>query len=165
MAKGTRRPSVSRGLGGVGNQLSHQYIISDLLYGIRRKLQRAGIDRYAVVSEISISKLAYETKPGGSFSRDHNIDIAVVDKRGGSVRFMVEIERQHGDLKRTKSKLKECLQYMTSLQEVMMITFDAEGYVLFNQCFMEGNNLAIVPSSSKSRFLDMVLVRSLVSLK
>ena len=151
----------SQGLKGIGNQILHQNIISDLIFGIRKKLVKRHLSKkYYVVPEISISQLGYK-----GFTKDHNIDLLVYDNFKKSINLIIEIERKGKTFASTKKKVKECLESMGDLQEAFIVTFDGNN-VNFYKCTLEKGKLIIATkSNSKSEFLKMNLKTCLVSLK
>ena len=151
----------SQGLQGVGNQILHQNIISDLIFGVRKKLVKRNLSKkYNVVSEISISQLGYY-----DFTKDHNVDFVVYDSFTKSINLIIEIERKGKTFASTKKKVKECLVSMGNLQEAFIVTFERNDANFF-KCTLENGKLKIASkSNSKSELLKMNLKTSLVSLK
>lgn len=92
-------------LAGVGNHINHQIIISDLIFGIRKKFAREHEDKYYVISEVSISELGYKTK---KFSHNHNIDLVIAEKGSNekTLHFILEIEKGKNTKKDTEKKLR-----------------------------------------------------------
>jgi hypothetical protein len=150
-----------QGLQGVGNQISHQNIISDLIFGVRKKLVKRNLSKkYNVVSEVSISQLGYK-----GFTKDHNIDFVVYDSFTNSINLIIEIERKGKTFASTKKKVKECLESIGDLKEAFIVTFEGNDANFF-RCTLEKGKLKITTkSNSKSEFLKMNLKTSLVSLK
>jgi len=152
----------SQGLQGVGNQILHQNIISDLIFGVRKKLAKRNLSKkYNVVSEISISQLGWF-----GFSKDHNIDFVVYDSFTQSINLIIEIERKGKTFASTKNKVKECLNSMGDLQEAFIVTFEGNDANFYKCTLSEKGKLIIAKkNNSKSNFLKMNLKTSLVSLR
>jgi hypothetical protein len=156
-----RKSSIS----GIGNKPNHQYIISDLIFAIRKKMQARKLGTvFGVLSEITLSEIGYETT-SYHFTRNHNIDLVVVEKESGDIIFLAEIERANTTITATKMKIKECLKTIPSIEEAFIISFTLRGDTLFERCTLENNQLIITPSSSYSNTLGMTLKSALVSLR
>ena len=149
----------TQGLQGIGNSIYHQNIISDLIFGVRKKLLKQKLSKkYKVVSEISIKQLENE-----DFTKNHNIDFVVYENHTGFIKFIVEVERSEKISSRTKHKLKDCLRNMKHLEEAFVVSFDNNG-VQFLKCELEKDKLKIATkNNSRSNFLKMNLKSSIVS--
>lgn len=154
------------GVDGVGNHINHQHIISDLIFGIRKKFAREHEDKYYVLSEISISQLGYEVTPD-ALSKDHNIDLVIAEKNSGDIYFMLEIERAQSVKPQTKDKIKECLNAINTISEAYLLKFNQSDEISFFKCGISNNKLVLTETSSKVTFADktIVLSKMLVSVR
>lgn len=149
---------------GIGNHINHQLIISDLIFGIRKKFARENIDDYYVLSEISLSELGYQKN---NFSHNHNIDL-VIAKKGANkkeIHFLLEIEKSEQTKNDTEKKVEECLKKIKTIEESFIVRFNKVGKIAFYKCSIKNNKMIQKKASSQSGFLNMALKRSLVSLK
>lgn len=143
-------------LGGVFNHYYHQYIISDLIFGIRKKLVERKIAKdYVVISEISLSQLGY-SKGINNFVKDHNIDLVVIEKDTKNIVLLIEIERTGKVMKTTKSKILQCINAIPNV-EAYIANFDINGKVNFNLCAIINEKLVEKEGSSKIKFQNMIL--------
>lgn len=160
-----QKGKVCYGMSGVGNKIFHQHIISDLIYGVRKKWAKEKENRYYALSEISISELGYEYGLDKDLRHNHNFDLAIVEKRGNNVKMIFEVERSESSHKKTLKKIKECLASMSTLKEVFIVKFNQDGKAGFYKCVLEKNKVKELRQSSKSVFLNTVMKPMLVSLK
>jgi len=152
-------------LAGIGNKPIHQYIISDLIFAIRKKLVAKKIaSKYGVLSEITLSEIGYETT-SYNFSKNHNIDIVVIEKKSGDILFLAEIEREGMTITSTKTKIAECLKTIPTIREAFIIKFTMSGDTSFELCELVKGKLVCTTTSSTSEVLDIALKTSLVSLR
>lgn len=155
--------NLPKGLSGVGNKAYHQYIISDLIFGIRKKLVKdKKASKYSVLSEISLSQIGYETTKD-HFSKDYNIDIVVIDEISRNLLFIAEIERADVTITGTLKKIEECLKEIPTIQEAYIIKFDGMGNTTFELCTLIKKKLKRTEVNSKSDFLGMSLKNTFVS--
>ena len=149
-------------LGGAGNQLPHQLIISDLIYAIRKKHEKS--KQFIVLPEISIDKLGtiYSAQ---KFTKKHNFDLVILDKATNDILFIAEIERAGKNISETKKKLIQSLIHITTLKEVFLIKFNGSPLVQFERIGLENKKLVMVSESSHSALLKLNLKTSLVSLR
>jgi hypothetical protein len=147
-------------LTGVGNQLPHQYIISDLIFAVRNKHEKS--KKYLVLSEISIDKIGniYNLN---KFKHKHNYDFVVLDALTKDILFIAEIERIGKSKTNTIKKIKESLEHIPSLKEVFIISFDESGNIIFERKELKDKKLITVSTSSQSQLLEINLKKSLVS--
>lgn len=152
-------------LAGIGNKPIHQYIISDLIFAFRKNLVAKKIaSKYGVLSEISLSEIGYETT-SYNFSKNHNIDLVVIEKKTGDIIFLSEIEREGMTITATKTKIAECLKTIPTIKEAFLIKFTMSGETSFELCKLVKEKLVCTPTSSTSQVFDIVLKTSLVSLR
>lgn len=157
------KKNLPKGLSGVGNKAYHQYIISDLIFGVRKKLvKNKKASKFSVLSEISLSQIGYETTKD-HFSKDHNIDFVVIDELSKNLLFIAEIERAGLTITRTLKKIEECLKKIPTIQEAYIIKFDGAGITTFELCILEKNKLKLKDVNSKSKFLGIILKKCFVS--
>lgn len=157
------KKNISKGLSGVGNKAYHQYIISDLIFGVRKKLVKdKKASKLSVLSEISLSQIGYETTRD-HFSKDHNIDFVVIDELSKNLLFIAEIERADVTITRTQKKIEECLKQISSIKEAYIIKFDGAGNTTFELCTLEKKKLKRTEVNSKSEFLGISLKNCFVS--
>ena len=150
---------------GVGNKSFHQYIISDLIYGVRKHLAQKHLSKkYAALSEITLSQIGYETTPS-HFSRDFNVDFVVVNQETTDLIILVEIERINMNVSATKQKIKECLMAIPTIQDAFIIYFDMHGKTYFERCKLENQILTCIPIKVVKTVLGLPLKGSLVSVK
>lgn len=155
--------NLSKGLSGVGNKAYHQYIISDLIFGVRKKLVKdKKASKLSVLSEISLSQIGNKIT-NDNFSKDHNIDFVVMEEHTKNLLFIAEIESAGANLTRTNKKIEECLSQMPSIKEAYIIKFDEEGKTTFEICTLEKKKLKRTEVNSKSEFLGIILKSILVS--
>ena len=156
------KKTVPQGLFGVGNQLPHQYIISDLIYAVRSKFEKT--KKYKVLSEISIDKLGtiYSDK---KFTSIHNFDFVIVDAKTTDILLIIEIERAKKSISATSKKIFQSLLHIKTLQEAYIIKFDANNKIQFDRKAIKDNKLVTASNSSQSTLLDLNLKKKLVSLK
>lgn len=150
-----------RGLGGPGNVLPHQYIISDLIFSARKMLK---VKEYKVLSEISISQIG-STYNDKKFTVNHNIDFVIFDAKTNKIVFIVEVERTGRGKNQTLKKLKECLTNIPTIKEAYTISFDMNLKIIIERYEIVKGKLEVVSHSSDSVFLGYNLKRSFVSLK
>lgn len=96
-------------LAGIANVIPHQFIISDLIFGIRKRFAKnKKASSYRVISEISLSEIGtiYNDK---KFTKNHNIDLVIIDAKSRDIVFIIEIERTGKSRKITENKMLECL--------------------------------------------------------
>lgn len=148
-------------LAGVGNQLPHQYIISDLIYAVRTKFEKT--KKFKVLSEISIDKLGCVYTPR-KFSKKHNFDFVVIDAQTEDILFIAEIERAGKSITATTKKIKESLTHIKTLKEVFIIKFDVAGKVIFERKAILNKKLVTTTNSSYSDLLGLTLKLKLISL-
>lgn len=155
---------LQEGLHGVFNKAPHQYIISDLIFGARKKLVKTRNNKkFIAVSEISLSVIGYDKKVN-KFSADHNIDFVVKNAENNEIYVIVEIEREEIGRKRTETKIFECLKSIKSVQEAFIINYDVNSNITFERCTIIKNKLVCTVSTSKSEFLNLNLKTSIVSI-
>ncbi len=149
------------GLSGVGNSLAHQIVISDLLYAIRKKVDKQRKKDVLVLTEISLSKLGYECGDCRfPISTDYNYDLAIVE--GGNLKFVLEVERYGQNRDKTKRKLKKTIKNIVDIEEVMLIEIDEFANELHYYHYAYVNNkIEELETSSYSSYLDMSLANSL----
>ena len=145
------KQNVPQGLFGVGNQLPHQYIISDLIYAVRSKFEKT--KKYKVLSEISIDKLGtiYSDK---KFTSIHNYDFVIVDAKTTNILLIIEIERAKKSISATNKKIFQSLLHIKTLQEAYIIKFDANNKIQFDRKAIKDNTLVTISKSSQSTLLD-----------
>jgi len=155
--------NLTQGLSGVGNKAYHQYIISDLIFGVRKKLVKdKKASKFSVLSEISLSQIGYLTTKY-HFSKDHNIDFVVIDEFSKDILFIAEIERAGFPITGTHKKIEDCLTKISTIKEAFIIKFDIAGNTTFELCTIEKKKLKRTEVSSKSVFLGISLKNYLVS--
>ena len=154
----------SKGLSGVGNKAYHQYIISDLIFGVRKKFVKdKKASKFSVLSEISLSQIGYETTKD-HFSKDHNIDFVVIDEENKDLLFIAEIEREGVKITSTLKKIEECLKQIPTIKEAYIIKFDGAGKTTFELYTIKNKKLKkTVMKNSKSEFLGISLKNCFVS--
>lgn len=158
-----KKKKLTKGLSGVGNKAYHQYIISDLIFGVRKKLVKdRKASKFLVLSEISLSQIGYETTKD-HFSKDHNIDFVVIEERSKNLLFIAEIERAGARITGTLKKIEECLTKIPTIKEAYIIKFDGAGNTTFELCTLEEKELKRTKVNSRSKFLDISLKNSFVS--
>lgn len=152
-------------LSGVGNKAYHQYIISDLIFGVRKKMVKAKkASKFSVLSEISLSQIGYDITKN-KFPKDYNIDFVVLDKQKGGIVFLAEIEKANATLTETLHKIEVCLKQIKTIEEAYIIKFDTRGNTTFERCTLLKNKFTRDEVSSKSECLDLSLKTCLVSLR
>jgi hypothetical protein len=157
------KKKLPKGLSGVGNKAYHQYIISDLIFGVRKKLVKdKKASKLSVLSEISLSQIGYETTKD-HFSKDHNIDFVVLDENTKNLLFIAEIEREGVTITGTLKKIEECLKQIPTIQEAYIIKFDGLGKTSFELFTLENKKLKRTEVNSKSEFLGISLKNCFVS--
>ena len=75
-------------LAGIANVIPHQFIISDLIFGIRKRFAKnKKASAYRVISEISLSEIGtiYNDK---KFTKNHNIDLVIIDAKSRDIVFI-----------------------------------------------------------------------------
>ena len=150
---------------GVGNKSFHQYIISDLIYGVRKHLAKKHLSKkYAALSEITLSQIGYETTPS-HFSSDFNIDFVVINQETTDLIILVEIERKNVNISTTKQKIKECLMAIPTIQDAFIIYFDMIGNTYFERCVLENQVLVCKALKVVKTALGLPLKGSLVSVE
>ena len=136
----------SQNLSGVGNSIEHQYIISDLIFGVRKKLSKnKKWNKCFALSEISLSSLGYDAN---DFTHNHNIDFVVIDENK-DVKVLIEIQKKGIDIKKNRSKIEECVEKIDTIEDAFLIRFDKEGKIYFDRYDGEWEENI----SSKSKFL------------
>ena len=162
----TTKKKQKGGLAGIGNKALHQYIISDLIFGIRKRLIKTRLaKKYAVLSEITISQIGYDLA-ANNFKNDYNIDLVVVEEPNHDIKVLIEIERKGFNAKNTELKIEECLRKIPTIDEAYIIRFDMTGNTSFELCTLNQKKKLVKTSvNSKSNFLNMSFKTSLVSLK
>ncbi|MCZ2131405.1 MAG: hypothetical protein LC109_14220 [Bacteroidia bacterium] len=159
------KKNLSKGLSGVGNKAFHQYIISDLIFGVRKKLVKdKKASKHSVLSEISLSQLGYETTKD-HFSKDYNIDFVVINELNKNLLFIAEIERAGVTITGTLKKIQECLTQIPTIQEAYIISFDGAGKTSFELCTIQKKKLQRTKVNSKSEFLGLNIKSCLSSTK
>lgn len=154
-----------KGLSGVGNKAYHQYIISDLIFGVRKKLAKNNkAKELSVLSEISLSKIGYETTKE-HFPKDYNIDFVVIDEQSKNLLFIAEIERDDVNISKTLKKIENCLKKIPTIKEAFIIKFDGAGNTTFELYGLEKNKLKLTKKSSRSNYLGLSLKMCLTSTK
>ncbi len=156
----------TKGLSGIGNVLPHQYIISDLIFAVRKKLVKNKKQKeFSALSEISISELGYPVNPK-NFVTNHNIDFVVIETETQDIVFLAEIERNKKTIAKTKFKIFDCLLNMPTIKEVYIIYVDELRNTKFELCTVLNNKLICKEEvNSRSKFLGLTLNTSFVSLK
>ncbi len=150
-------------LNGTGNKIYHQRIISDLLFAIRKKFVKTREKDLEVLPEISIFSLeGYEFAQSGTVKENYNFDLAIVD-RDESVIMIIEIEGNKSNKQKIKEKMKDCLENIDTLEEVMSIEYKADD-LLFYHYYLENGKLRKEKTSSHCNLLDMNFKTSIVSL-
>lgn len=150
---------------GVGNKSFHQYIISDLIYGVRKHLVKKKLSKkYAALSEITLSQIGYETTPS-HFSGDFIVDFVVVNQETTDLILLVEIERINVNVSATKQKIKECLLSIPTIQDAFIIYFDMKGKTYFERCFLENEELSCKSVKMVRTVLGLPLKASLISVE
>ncbi|PIQ48229.1 MAG: hypothetical protein COW03_11285 [Cytophagales bacterium CG12_big_fil_rev_8_21_14_0_65_40_12] len=161
----TAKKTLESGLSGVGNKALHQFIISDLIFGVRKKLvKEKKASKYAVLSEITLKELGYTAAQ--YFIEDGlnepNIDFVVIDRSSNDLLFLAEIENEKVS-QRTLKKIEVCLKKIPTIKEAYIIKFDRTGKTTFELCTIENKKLKITEVTSKSEFLDMSLKYCFIS--
>jgi hypothetical protein len=157
------KKNLPKGLSGVGNKAYHQYIISDLIFGVRKKLVKdKKASKLSVLSEISLSQIGYETTKD-HFSKDYNIDFVVIEEKSKNLLLIAEIEREGVTITSTHKKIEECLKKIPTIQEAYIIKFDGAGKTKFELCTLENKKLKTTEVNSKSEFLGVSLKNCFVS--
>lgn len=152
-------------LSGVGNKAYHQYIISDLIFGVRKKMVKAKkASKFSVLSEISLSQIGYDITKN-KLPKDYNIDFVVIDEQKSSIVFLAEVERANTTITETIKKIDTCLREIKTIKEAYIIKFDNSGNTTFELCTLVKNKLERVKVSSKSELLDLSLKTCLVSIR
>lgn len=154
------KKTIVKGMHGVGNQLPHQYIISDLIFAVRKKHEISR--KYLVLSEISIDKIGNIYNPK-KFKHKHNYDFVVLDALTKDILFIVEIERDGKIKKDTIKKIEESLEHIPTLKEVFLISFNESGLFKFERKELKAKKLITVSTSSQSQLLELNLKKSIVS--
>ena len=159
----TTKKNLSKGLSGVGNKAYHQYIISDLIFGVRKKMVKAKkASKFSVLSEISLSQIGYNITKN-KFPKDYNIDFVVLDEQKSSIVFLAEVERANATITETLKKIETCLKQIKTIKEAYLIKFDDNGNTTFELCKIEKSKLKRIVVSSKSELLDLSLKTCMVS--
>lgn len=149
------------GLSGVGNKLPHQCIISDLIFGARKKLVKSKLNKkYYALPEITLSELGLNVK---KLQKDYNIDFVIYDKETNEIVLIAEIERNKASMKEKKEKMADCLNNIKSIKEAYFIKFDKSGKVAFENYSVKRNELILNSNSSRSEILGLNLKSCLVS--
>jgi len=150
---------------GVGNKSFHQYIISDLIYGVRKYFAEKRLSKkYMALSEITLSQIGYETTPS-HFSRDFNIDFVVINQETTDLIVLIEIERLNINITTTKQKITECLQAIPSIEDAFIIYFDMNGKTYFERCLLENEMLVCKPIKVVKTTLGIPIKASLISVE
>lgn len=151
----------TNGLSGVGNKLPHQYIISDLIFGVRKKLVKSNLHKkYYALSEISISELDVSVK---KLKKNYNIDFVLYDKETKGIVLIAEIERSKTSMKDKIAKMADCLNNIKTIEDAFFIKFDSNGKAYFEKCILKNKKLIIESASSRSKVLGLNLKSCLVS--
>ena len=150
-------------LAGIANIIPHQFVISDLIFGIRKRFAKEKkASLYRVISEISLSSIGgiYNEK---KFTKDHNIDLVIIDSKTRDILFIVEIERLGKSRKNSENKMLECLTHIPTIQEAFIITIGINSKPTFEKVELKSKKLVITPTTSKSDFVGYSLATSFVS--
>ena len=160
--KTSTKTTKNSALSGINNKSYHQYILSDLIFGVRKKLTRDGkASTYLPLTELSIkSELGYDT-----LLKNHNIDFLVIHEAKQEVVLIAEIERTGQIQDSTLEKIKDCLLKITTIEEAFLITFDYRKKVIFELCTLDKKKNLVRTVVKRSEFLDYTLSRCLTSLK
>lgn len=149
------------GLSGVGNKLPHQFIISDLIFGVRKKLVKSKLNKkYCAIPEITLSELVSNKI---KLKHDYNIDFVLYDRETNEIVLIAEIERDKASMKDKKAKMADCLNNVKSIKEAYFIKFDKSGKAEFENCSIKRKELIIESTSSRSEILGLNLKSCLVS--
>jgi len=148
-------------LDGIGNKLNHQRIVSDLIFAIRKNFAKHRITDMEVLPEISISALDYEYAQDETIKHDYNFDLAIIDNQKNLL-MIVEVEGGKSNKNKIKEKMKDCLENINTLEEVMSIEYNT-GELLFYHYTIKDGELKKEKTSSHSHLLNMNLKTSIVS--
>lgn len=155
---------LKKGMTGVGNKDFHQYIISDLIYGVRKKFSSQRKSKnFLVLPEISLEEIGY-SKKNFKFSKNYNIDFVVIEKISGNIILVAEIERADKNTAYAKTKINECLKFIPTLKDAFIIKFSIEGEVNFESYSID-NEIMSISITSKSTVVGVNLKSYLISLK
>ena len=150
-------------LAGIANVIPHQFIISDLIFGIRKRFAKnKKASSYRVISEISLSEIGtiYNDK---KFTKNHNIDLVIIDAKSRDIVFIIEIERTGKSRKITENKMLECLTNIPTIQEAFIITIGVNSKPTFEKVELERKKLVFKATTSKCEFIDYILATSFIS--
>ncbi len=151
-------------LQGIGNKKYHQRIISDLIFAIRKNFAKKRIKDIEVLPEISISSLdGYEYNQCGTVKKDYNFDIAIIDN-DDNLLLIIEVEGGKSNKTAIKEKIKDCLENIDTLEEVMSVEYNS-GDLKFYHYSLERGKIKKQETTSHCDLLNMNLKTSLVSLK
>ncbi len=154
---------LSRNLSGIGNKAYHQYIISDLIFGVRKKLvKEKQASKYSVLSEITLSQIGYETTKD-HFPHDYNIDFVLIEESSKNLVFIAEIERANVSITKTINKIEVCLKKIPTIKEAYIIKFDGAGNTTFELYTLKNKKLNGRKVNSKSEFLGLSLRTCFIS--
>ena len=147
------------GLQGPGNTIKHQLVISDLIFGVRKRfLEKHWSKKYSAVSEISVSELGYM-----GFEHNHNIDFLIYDKRLNTIKLILEVERKGKSMTRTKKKIKECLLNIPDI-EAFIVQINPND-INFISCSLDNKGkLVMKENKSRSKLLNKNLKSILISI-
>jgi hypothetical protein len=149
-------------LSGIGNKPQHQYIIADLIVGIRKSLVKQGLfPEFMVLPEFSIGNYQNQSE---QVSKNYNFDLCIVNADIAELLMILEVANMDDTNKDTK-KLKDCIKNIDTLQEAFLVEWDDDNNVVFTRWSANEDGEIEQKKTSQSLVMNYPLKLSLVSFK